>query len=112
MLPAILNAPKTPEDWARWSFNHRSSHDLIRQAIRTQFNVDLPDYQLDPIELHQTKLFLEANQQAHTDFNGVLKLPGSDLEDINVEADRELQSWVYLHWQEHNIAERALGISS
>jgi hypothetical protein len=112
VLPILLNTPQTKTDWDRWSFHHRTSHDLIRFAIKSQLNITLPDYQLDPIALEQPKPFLEANQQAHSDFSTALHQASSDLEDINLKEDRQLRVWIYLHWQEHQLAEARLGISS
>lgn len=112
MLPILLNTPKSVDEWDRFSFHHRTSHDLIRQAIQTQFNVALPDYVLDPIPLNQPLFFLENNQQAHTDFDGILGVQSSDLEDVNLSDERQLQAWIYLHYLEHQTAENTLGIAS
>lgn len=112
MLPILLNAPKTKDEWDRFTLHHRTSHDLIRQAIRAQSGTDLPDLVLDPIALDQPKQWLQANQQLHTDMNTVLQLPSIDLEDIDVTQENQLQAWVFLHYQEHRTAEDRLGISS
>ncbi|HEY4355952.1 MAG TPA: hypothetical protein VGN16_09410 [Acidobacteriaceae bacterium] len=112
MIVTLLNAPKSAEDWARWSFHHRASHQAIVQALKTQKNVEVPLYILDPIDLSQPKLFLEANQQMHQDMDNALGSQSSDLEDVDVNDARQLQSWIYTHWLEHQAAEAALGISS
>lgn len=113
MLPILLNRPKDVEDWNRFTFNHRSSHELIRQAINKKFSVFLPDYQIDPFPFDVApKQWLQNNQQYHTDMNSLLNTPGSDLEEVNLDNPRELEAWIYLHWQEHNVAENKLGIGS
>ena len=112
MLAMILNVPRSPEDWERWAFHHRQSHDAIRRAILAKANIDLPDYVLYPIADFAPKNFLENNTSAHTDMNTVINRPGSDLEDVDFSDQRQLQAWIYLHWQEHNVAENVLGIGS
>ena len=49
MLAALLNTPKSAEDWNRYTFHHRTSHDLIRRAIASQRNVNLASYLIDPM---------------------------------------------------------------
>ncbi len=101
MIALLLNKPQSYEDWARWAFHHRNSHAAIIAALRQQANVSLPEYILDPINFNEPRLFLEANQQAHVDMDQYLGVQSSDLEDVDLKNDRELQSWIYLHWQEH-----------
>lgn len=112
MLPVLLNVPASKEDWDRWSFHHRTSHDLINKAIFSDQAVLLPDFILDPIDLEEPKLFIEANQLAHSSMNNALLLPGSDLEQVDLDDQRQLQAWIFLHYQEHRTAERRLGIAS
>ena len=50
MLPLLENLPRTQDDWNRWSWSHRDSHDRIRAAIKSKHGVDLSDYQTDPID--------------------------------------------------------------
>lgn len=111
-LAALLNIPKSPEDWNWWSFNHRLEHDRLRQAIQSKTNgtVNLFQYQLDPIDFTDVTEWLARHQQAHDDFNEVLSLQGVDLEGADFSDSNQLQSWIYLQWQEHNTANVALGI--
>lgn len=112
MLAALLNTPKTKQEWDTWSFNHRLSHEQIVQAIQTQADIDLTIYQLDPINLQDMPDFLQRNSQMHLDMNTVLGLQSSDLLDVNLADERQRESWIYLHFYEHYDAENALGIAS
>jgi hypothetical protein len=112
MLAILLNVPKSPADWERWAFHHRQSHDAIRGAINRQLNIDLPDYVLYPIADFAPKNFLENNQNAHVDMNQALARPASDLSELDFQNDHQLRAWIYLHWQEHNVAENALRIGT
>lgn len=110
MLASLLNVPKTKEELDRWSWSHRTSHTKIRAAIQAQKNVNLSDYQIDPIPLDNTTQFLQNNQQLHSDMNGQLGLQGSDLQDADLSKPEVLEGWVYSHYKEHSDAESALKI--
>jgi hypothetical protein len=112
MLALLLVAPRSPQDWSRWSFHHRQSHDAIRNAIREKLSINLPEYVLEPISDYAPRNFLENNQSAHTDMNGALNRPASDLEEVDFTNESQLRAWIYLHWQEHNVAENTLHIGS
>lgn len=112
MLALLLNTPRSAEDWNRWSLHHRISHDVIRLAIAQQLKVNLPEYLLEPIPLHEPKIFLQRNASAHTDMNGALGTQGSDILDVNLTEQRELQAWIYLHYLEHLTAEQRLNVAS
>ena len=109
MLACLLNAPQTDEDWARWGFHHRQSHDAIVAAINTAGG-HLSVYQLDPVT--RDKDWLDRDQQAHNDFNTALRTQGADLTEVDFEKPNEVAAWVWLEHQEHMIAERALGVVS
>lgn len=104
----LLNVPKSASDWNFFSFNNRDAVQRIKQAILTQQNIDLIEYQLDPVDLSNPTFFLQNNQQSHTDFNGVLGLQSTDLLDVDLKDERQLQSWTYLNWLEIQQAEFAL----
>ena len=109
-VSSLLNVPKTAEDWAKWSLNHKIQHDNIISAIATQKTVKLQPYLLDPINFSYPDLFLQNNSQAHTDMNSTMKTQGTDLLEVNLSEERQLASWIYSHWLEHNTINQALGI--
>lgn len=111
MLANLLNSPNSDAEWAIWGFAHKDSHDLIRQAIQKKYGVNLDQYVLFPIDRDEIGTFLNNNQQAHDDFNGVLGTRGSDLLEVNLNDAAQKQSWIYLHYQEHYTASNALGVS-
>lgn len=112
MLAALLNMPKTAEDWNRYTFHHRSSHDLIRKAIASQRGTNLQSYLIDPMAFQHPEQWLETNQQLHTEMNDVLAKPGVDLEEVDIKDERQLRAWLFLHYQEHLTAEQTLGVAS
>ncbi len=112
MLAGLLNIPHKNEDWAWFSWQHRVSHDRIRQAIKAQYGYDLTDYQIDPMDPSALEQFLQNNAQLHGDMNATLHLPGIDLLDVNLSKDNERDAWVNFHYLEHYYAESKLGIGS
>jgi len=109
MLACLLNVPRSDDEWARWGFHHRMSHDAIVRAINTKGG-SLTTYQLDPITLD--KDWLDRDQQAHNDFNAALHMSGADLTEVDFSQENQVSAWIYLEQQEHFDAERALGITS
>jgi|SRR5215469_2999953 len=112
MLAELLNVPHTVHEWNRFSFHHRQSHVLIRQAIFAQSGLNLVDYLLDPIPLNNPKGFLENNQQAHVDMDQALGSQSVNLLDVDLNDENEKTAWIYLHYLEHQTAEQILGIGS
>jgi hypothetical protein len=110
MLAALLNTPKSFEEWQQFARDHRDSHDRIRKAIKSKYNIELTDYIVEPLSEPSFKQFLQNNASLHTDMNGVLKSQSSDLLDVNFDDLQKLETWISLHYQEHQNAEQILGI--
>jgi hypothetical protein len=112
MLAGLLNIPNHDEEWKWFAWQHRLSHDRIRQAIKDKYKVDLTDYQIEPFDSNELKNFLQNNASLHTDMNGVLHLQGIDLFDTDLTKENQRSSWIFYHWQEHASAEAKLGTGS
>lgn len=110
MLAALYNVPQTELDWDRWSFSNADALNQIVSDIAAQKNVTLPTYQVWPIAFDDLDNFLDANQQAHSDFNGVLGLNGNDLLHVDLKDPNQRQSWIWLCAQEVQAACQALKI--
>lgn len=100
MLAMLLNVPQTDEDWARFSFANYDCLNQIRQAIQTQFNITLPEYQVEPIDFGDIDTFLSNNQQAHIDFTGALRQQSSDLLHTDLRDPNQRQAWINLNYFE------------
>lgn len=110
MLVALIEIPRTREQWDRFSWHHRSSHQAIRQAILAKGGPNLPDYVLDPINPNRFVDFLQSNAQTHIEMNGALGVQGVDLQDLDPRDENKLIAWINLHYLEHQTAETKLGI--
>lgn len=110
MLAALMEVPRTEQQWAIWSRAHRDQHELIRLALQNAGAGNLPLYPLDPIPFFDLPTWLTTNQQAHNDFNSILGLRGSDLQDLDPTNENQLAAWIFLHRREHEDAAAALKI--
>lgn len=110
MLVVLKEIPRSREEWDRWGFHHRTSHDAIRQGIQKDGGPNLTDYPLYPISETHFADFLNANAQTHIDMNGVLGAQGSDLLEVDPTNPSQLAAWIDLHFLEHQTAELRLKI--
>lgn len=111
MLAVLLEVPQTPDDWNRFAFNNQYQIALIQQAILDQFGIVLIQYILFPLNLDSPEQWLYNNQAAHTDFNGVLGLQSSNLQDLDFTDQNQVASWVNLNYREMFDASAQLGVS-
>lgn len=109
-LAVLFETPRDADDWHRWSFHHRDSHDRIRQAIAAQGGPELPDYPVDAINQDSFGGFLQYNSQLHSDMNSELHLQSADLQSVEFDDEAQRLSWIQLHAQEHRDAELRLNI--
>lgn len=107
MLPLLLNTPRSEEDWSRFSFANRTSHDKIRRALLAK-GVGTGDYQLDPIAKNDLVGWLQRHAQTHIEMTAALGQRSNDLQDVDFNDEGQLAAWLNIHWLEHSNAEAAL----
>jgi len=112
VLVALLNNPQTEDEWNVWSFHHRLSHNAIRAAVLRNRDINLVDYQIDPINQRDMQDFLQRNSQLHIEMNAVLGAQTIDLQETDFSNPNTKQAWVYAHFLEHQTAENKAGIGS
>lgn len=110
MLVALLQIPKSDEDWRRFSYDNRDSHNRIRQAIQAKGGPNLTEYLMDPINPQDFGSFLEANAQSHIEMCAATGVQSADLESVDLRDEAQRAAWVYTHQFEHYMAETALGL--
>lgn len=108
----LWNVPRSEQDWAFWSMNHRLSHQEIIQAVLRQKNISLFDYtsNLDPINFEAVQSFLESNSQLHIDMTQAVGIQSHDIEDVDLKNESQLISFIQVHALEHRDVENILGI--
>jgi len=56
--------------------------------------------------------WLDRNQQLHIEMDAAIGAQSVDLQDVNPKDANEMAAWVYIHFLEHQTAERVLKIGS
>lgn len=112
MLANLINVPKTPHEWEIWSWSHRASHDLIRQAIEQRGGPVQTDYVVHPIDTANFPQFLQNNQVLHITMLAALGLQSSDIEEVDPYNEEQMAVWTVRHYLDHYDTEKSLGISS
>lgn len=110
-LVTLVKPPQTDAEWQIWSFAHRDQHQIIRQAILAQKNINLVEYQLYPIPFQDLTQWLVFNQESHDDINAVLGTQGTNLEQSDFTNPSQFAAWNYLHLREHEAWSFSLGVS-
>jgi hypothetical protein len=111
MRAVLLEVPKTQEEWDRWTQADKLDHDLIRQAILKNGGPNLGQYPLDPLPWNAVQQYLAWVQQTHNEMNSAIGAQGSDLQDTDLTDARQLEAWVWLHYQEQNTAGNILKVA-
>ena len=106
----LINSPTTDSEWSVWSEHHRLSHNAIRATLLSSKNIVTTEYQLDPIPRDDFQNWLQRNSQTHIEQTGALGQQSHDISDVNIQDENQKQSWIQVHWQEHQDMEQALGL--
>lgn len=110
MLAALLNIPKTEQDWDIWSLSNYDAVNQVNGAILRIYGVNLPQYQLQPIPFNDINSWLNNNQQAHFAFTSVLRQQANDLLGVDFKDENQKEAWIYLNYKELQDACMKLGI--
>jgi hypothetical protein len=92
-----------------WSHDNAADHRDIARLILAQKSVYMTDYVLDPIAPQDFENWLWRHQTLHDEMNSVLSLSGYDLSSVNPNDPQQMESWLRLHFDEHNRAHLSLG---
>jgi hypothetical protein len=110
MLASLFNVFKDQNGMSQFSFANNDSHVRINNAIHAKYNYVIPTYVLDPIPFHDLPAWLNTHQNIHDYVDSALGIAGNDLSDVDWRNTDQLESWIWLHAQEHYQAETSLGI--
>lgn len=113
-LAAFQDQPKTPEEFATWSFAHAAHHlDIIRGIEATLPNTFLNMYIIDPLnplDQEQLKNWLFKHQQLHFDMNNTFGIASSNLIELNYTDPGAFNTWMTQNFTEHQLLSQILGI--
>lgn len=104
-IAQLYNIPGDPKESNSWSFAHSSHHRDIIKAIHEQYGVNLPEYVLDPVPVQDLSTWIYQHQQMHNDMNGILRVSGYNLSNVDWKNIESRSSWIFSNATEHtNIA--------
>lgn len=106
----LLNVPITDRDFDRWSFDLQQNLMDVTRAILTQRNVSIPLPQLYPAPLFAIGEWLQRLSQTMIEISNALGTQTQDIENVNLEDERERQAWTYSIWQQVQQARQVLGV--
>ncbi len=101
MIAVLLNRPTDQQQLANFSFANQNHHDLVVTTLRALGSTQVNRYIMDPVSLEDMNNFLIRHQQSHNEINGVLGVAGNDLSSVNFRDVNSLESWLQLHFSEH-----------
>lgn len=105
----LLNVPQAPTDWDSWSFNLDQNLRDITQALREKKGVNIGQQQVYPM-IADVTLWLERVSGVIDDICQNLGIQSQDVENVDLEDERERQAWVFTVAVELKAAREALKI--
>ena len=109
-LASLYNVPSTDNEMDDWAFAHQANHRDINRVISQVFNLQLPEYVLDPINQREIEVWLYQHQLLHQAMDDILGISGYDLLDVNWQDPNDRAGWILLNGTEHRAACDELGL--
>ena len=109
MLAALANTPQSAEDWLRFSWDNRDSHNAIRAAIATKGGPNLQDLVIDPLDLNDWSGWLLRHALTHEQMDSALGVQSTDFSVLDLNDQQAVANWHSLHALEHYTAEQLSG---
>jgi hypothetical protein len=106
----LLNIPNSDSDWDRWSFDLDQNIKDIQQALLAQQKLALPQQQIYPRPNVDIQLWLERVSTALGEITSALKITSQDVENVDLDDERERQAWIWSVFSEVRDARAALKI--
>lgn len=101
-LATIFNPIRTKDDLAEFVFSNQDSHILVCEQLQRVFNIQIPQFVLNPIPDGDTDLWSQVHQQSHNFINLYLGTTGQDYSGIDFFEDPQAtDSWTQQHGFEH-----------
>ena len=112
MLPFISRGPETPEEWARFHWNHFQEHTAILKKIEAETGLTL---YMTPIWPVPGNLFgaqiAKWHQDLHNQMNAVDGVAGNDMSQADLRSAEGAQAFINQNYREHLIFHSALDFS-
>jgi hypothetical protein len=106
----LLNTPTDQESFDIWAFQLFQNVSDINGAIFAQQHVNLPAYPIYPVPQNDLGTWLLNISEAVGNICSQLKIQSVDIENVDLNDDRERQSWSFSVFTEINQARIVLKI--
>lgn len=106
----LLNVPRSETDWDQWSFQLSQNVADILQALRAQRAANIADPQLFPIPTNDIGRWLERASGVIDEICSALGINAADVENVDLQDERERQAWIFTIYQELSSARGILKI--
>jgi hypothetical protein len=102
--------PRTPDDFAVWSFGHAAHHrDILRRIFETK-GKNLQEFVLDPFDPSDMGGWVDQHRIMHEQMDSVLNIQSNDLSYLDWSDQENTAQWLQSNFVEHSIAASQLGI--
>jgi hypothetical protein len=106
----IQYPPPVSEGHREWAGHNWQHHQGIILGLKQKYGVDAPLLRIWPWQGEFSNDWLQQHQQMHSFMCGVLGIPGSDLSSVDYKDKRQLDSFFFQHFIEHQAAASRLGL--
>jgi hypothetical protein len=106
----LLNTPGDKQSFDIWSFHLSQNIQDCNDAIFAQFGVRLPLFPIYPAPPNAIGEWLLAVSEAIGNITSQLRIQTVDIENVDLDDDRERQAWAFSIFTEMNQARQVLKI--
>lgn len=108
-IALLYNTPLDNEQKGQWDFAHADHHRRLIAEAKRRFNVELPEYVLDPFDPLRPDAGL-LHQEMHNAIDALYGISGYDLIDVDWKDEEQRAGWIWLNAQLHQAEAAATGI--
>ena len=108
----VYNVPTDDRQLEKWATLHMILHRGQILAAKRQFNVILPEFVLDPIDLREDSGWFQQHQLMHDNLDRVLGVQQFNLTDVDWKSEVSRIGWIQAHAQLHQTEATQLGVFS
>lgn len=108
-LAMLLYPPPTDRGPEEWSYHNLQHHQAVSDAIYAQRGVRVTATNIYPMRGDNLMSWARAHQEWHDAINGILGVPGVDLQNVDWEQREEIDAFFWLHFNQHRAWAQTLG---
>lgn len=106
----LLFPPPTAQGMEEWFHAHLLHHQAIIDAVAQTKGIQMPLYNIYPVNEKHMDVWLPVHQQQHNDLAAYLGVPVQDLQGTDFKDRKKREAWFYSHYVQHQIAGQLSGL--